>query len=126
MVWFIIGFIFGTLFGFGVMALLAAAKDKEFTALKIVTKEAGVQTLKASTCVDNFFVEKMTPEEFERTAVSCLSESLAEEIVPFMEIRSEKEPHSNWTMLTAEIKVIDTGSGLGRRMKEDEHVNKNS
>lgn len=129
MVWFIIGFIFGTFFDFGVMTLLAAAKEEkasETAAVKIVTREANVQTLKVSTYVDNFFVEKMPPEEVERTAVSCLSESLAEGIVPFMEIRSEKDQHGNGTIFTAEIKVVDTGSGLGQwmKMKEDEHGDK--
>lgn len=29
MVWFVVGFIFGAFFGFGVMALLSAAKEDE-------------------------------------------------------------------------------------------------
>ena len=124
MVWFIIGFIFGTLFGFGVMTLLSAAKENEFAALKIVTKEADVQTLRASRYVDNSIVEKTPSEEVERIVVTCLSEKLAEEIVPFMEVRSEKVQYGNGTMFSAEIKVVDTGSGLGRWMEEDEHGNK--
>ena len=93
-------------------------KEPEAAAVKIVTKEARVQTLKASRYVDNLVVEKMPPEEVERIVVTCLSEKLAEGIVPFMEVRSEKVQYGNGTMFTAEIMVVDTGSGLGRCMEE--------
>lgn len=93
-------------------------KVPEAAAVKIVTKEASVQTLKASRYVDNLVVEKMPPEEVERIVVTCLSEKLAEGIVPFMEVRSEKVQYGNGTMFTAEIMVVDTGSGLGRCMEE--------
>ena len=93
-------------------------KVPEAAAVKIVTKEARVQTLKASRYVDNLVVEKMPPEEVERIVVTCLSEKLAEVIVPFMEVRSEKVQYGNGTMFTAEIRVVDTGSGLGRCMEE--------
>ena len=93
-------------------------KVPEAAAVKIVTKEARVQTLKASRYVDNLVVEKMPPEEVERIVVTCLSEKLAEGIVPFMEVRSEKVQYGNGTMFTAEIMVVDTGSGLGRCMEE--------
>ena len=93
-------------------------KVPEAAAVKIVTKEASVQTLKASRYVDNSIVEKMPPEEVERIVVTCLSEKLAEGIVPFMEVRSEKVQYGNGTMFTAEIMVVDTGSGLGRCMEE--------
>lgn len=91
-------------------------KAPETAAVKIVTREANVQTLKASHYVDNPFIDKMTPEEIDRNVVNCLSEKLAESIVPFMEVRYEKDRHGIGTMFTAEIKVVDTGSG----QKEEE------
>lgn len=93
-------------------------KEPEDAAVKIVTNEAHVRTLKASRYVDNLVVEKMPPKEVERIVVTCLSEKLAEGIVPFMEVRSEKVQYGNGMMFTAEIKVVDTGSGLGRCMEE--------
>lgn len=94
-------------------------EEPKAAAVKIVTREANVQTLKVSHYVDNFFVEKMKPEEIDKNVVNCLSEKLAEGIVPFMEVRSEKVQYGNGTMFTAEIKVVDTGSGF-RRQKEKE------
>ena len=91
-------------------------KAPEAAAVKIITREANVQTLKASHYVDNPFIDKMTPEEIDRNVVNCLSEKLAESIVPFMEVRYEKDRHGIGTMFTAEIKVVDTGSG----QKEEE------
>ena len=96
------------------------SKEQEAAAVKIVTREANVQTLRASRYVDNSIVEKMPPEEVERIVVTCLSEKLAEGIVPFMKVRSEKVQYGNGTTFTAEIKVVDTGSGLGRLMEEEE------
>lgn len=100
-------------------------KAQEADAVKIITREANVQTLKVSQYIDNFFVEKMPPEEVERSAVNYLSEKLAESIVPFMEVRSEKDWGGIGTMFTAEIKVIDTGSGLGRCMEEESNESNN-
>ena len=94
-------------------------KTPEAAAVKIITREANVQTLKASHYVDNPFIDKMTPEEIDRNVVNCLSEKLAESIVPFMEIRYEKDRHGIGTMFTAEIKVVDTGSGLGQQKEEE-------
>ena len=92
-------------------------KAPEAAAVKIITREANVQTLKASHYVNNPFIDKMTPEEIDRNIVQYLSEKLAESIVPFMEVRYEKDRHGIGTMFTAEIKVVDTGSG----QKEEEN-----
>ena len=97
-------------------------KAPEDAAVKIVTKEAPVRTLRAVHIVDNCFVAIMPPEEFERSAVTYLSQKLTEGIVPFMEVRSEKNWQGTGTMFTAELKVVDTGNGLGRWM-EAEHDN---
>ena len=94
-------------------------KAPEAAAVKIITREANVQTLKASHYVNNPFIDKMTPEEIDRNVVTCLSEKLAESIVPFMEVRYEKDRHGIGTMFTAEIKVVDTGSGLGQQKEEE-------